>query len=100
MDSEKRAFDVQIGGVTLKLRSSHDEKTVKKLTDCVNNKVSEALEQGISLQKAVVLAALHLAEENFIFKKQAFEQLDEIESQATGLLNRLESSPMMAILDS
>ncbi len=36
-------FDVEIAGVPLRLRSSHDEKTVHELVGLVNSKINESL---------------------------------------------------------
>jgi hypothetical protein len=40
---KKRTFDFKIAGISYKIKTSHDEKTVEELVQLVNTKVSEAM---------------------------------------------------------
>lgn len=96
---DKQTFDVQIAGLPLKLRSSHDEKTVLELIHLVDEKVKQAMDSSssISFQKALLLAALHFAEDLVFLKKAAQQELGHLESKAKAILNDLESSPVPRI---
>ena len=96
---EKDLYLVQVAGLSLKLRSSHDEETVRKLASLVDKKVNEALGAGnnVSFQNALLLAALHLAEDLTLLKSLMDRRLDLLESQAKDILSDLESSPLSRI---
>ncbi|MCB0421456.1 MAG: cell division protein ZapA [Bdellovibrionales bacterium] len=99
MDPLKKIYDVEVAGVALKLRSSHDISTVNELVALVNEKVSDVKSgsQSIPHEKALLLAALHLAEEITLLKKSALSEIDQIEARVHGILNDLESSPVSQI---
>lgn len=94
--ADKQTYDVQIAGLPLKLRSSHDEKTVLELINMVDEKVKQAMDSSssISFQKALLLAALHFAEDLVFLKKAAQQELGQLESKAKAILSDLESSPV------
>ena len=87
-------YEVQVGGLTLKLKSSHDQETVEKLITLVDDKINEAkgLSQNMSFQKALLLAALHIAEDVVMLKQNAQKNIQSIETQALKILTNLESS--------
>jgi cell division protein ZapA len=95
MESSKPIYEVEIAGLPLKLRSSHDSATVQELVTIVNRKVNEALgrSQKSSFQNALLLAALHLAEELVLLKRAARTELGDIEDEALQILNELKLSP-------
>ncbi len=97
MDGRKPAdgaYDVEIAGVPLRLKSSHDEQTVKELVALVDQKVREALPltKTSSLQTAAILASLNLAEEYLLLKRRTKSELDSLESRAQKVLSEMESS--------
>ena len=98
-ESSKNLYMVEIAGLPMKLRSSHDEETVKQLAAMVDEKVKEALDIGknVSFQNALLLAYLHIAEELIILKRTALGELDRIESRTQQLLTDLEDSPVARI---
>lgn len=95
MQPEKSSYQVNVSGLSLKLKSSHDQQTVDELVSLVNNKVKEALDLGpnVSFQKALLLAALHLAEDLTLLKRTANSELAGLEDRAQKILSVLESSP-------
>lgn len=99
MEAVKQAYDVQIAGLPLKIRSTHDAKTVNELIDMVNQQVQKVLagNPNISFQKAVLLASLHLAEDLVFLKRTAHSELSALENKARGVLKELESSPIASI---
>jgi cell division protein ZapA len=92
----KTMFEVEIAGLPLKVRSSHDEATVRTLIQTVDGKVKEVMEANpnISYQKAIVLVSLHFAEEGLLLKKIIYNELTALETKAKDLLSNLESSPV------
>ena len=88
----KALFEVQVAGLNMKLRSSHDEKTVLNLVQLINNKVDEAMKANgkVTFQNALVLAALNIAEELLLLKTTAATELDRIESRTRLILEKIE----------
>lgn len=99
IEPTKPLFEVRIAGLPLKLRSSHDEQTVGELVRLVDEKYKQAMNAGgqMSHQNAVLLAALHIAEEFVLLKRSMNQQLALLENQAGQLLRELESSPLARI---
>ncbi len=99
MNLDKYLYDVQVAGLSLKLKSSHDEETVRQLSSLVDKKVNEALEVGknVSFQNALLLAALHLAEDLTILKQHANDKLQNLENKSLEILLDLEESPISRI---
>lgn len=89
-----RAVEVEIAGVPLRLKSSHDEQTVKELVAMVDQKVREALAatKTGSIQSAAILASLNMAEELLTLKRRTRAELDHLETRAQKVLSELESS--------
>ncbi len=96
---EKKLFNVNIAGLPMKLRSSHDRETVDQLTRLVEEKVEEALSRGkqVSFQNALLLASLHIAEELLTLKKSMNEDLNFLKTKSKTILSELESSPLSKI---
>jgi cell division protein ZapA len=92
--STKKNFDFKIAGVSYKIKSSHDEETLQKLVQYVDQKVSEAIKvtKNASFQNATVLAALNIAEELVLLKKQAHNELESLEQKTIQLAKQLENS--------
>lgn len=99
MEHQNTTFEVQLAGIAMRLKTSHDAATVENLVSLVNEKVDQILTDcpSISFQKALLLAALHMAEDMVTTKKQALLELDQLESKAKGILSELESSPISKI---
>lgn len=89
-------YDVQVAGLPLRLKSSHDIETVQELVNLVDGKVKEALaaNPNISFQKALLLANLHVAEDLVFLKRALKGRLDNLESKAKGILSELDASPL------
>src|SRR5665213_1631750 len=89
-------YEVQVAGLPLRLRSSHDEETVQELIDLVDCKIKEAMSSNpsISFQKALLLASLHVAEDLVFLKRAIRNRLDSLETKAKGILTELDSSPL------
>jgi cell division protein ZapA len=94
VEISKNFYEVQVGGLTLKLKSSHDKQTVEKLISLVDDKITEAqsLSPNMSFQNALLLSALHIAEDVVILKQNAQKSIQSIENQTLKILTALESS--------
>ena len=91
---KKDFFRVKIGEMSLKLKSSYDEETVRKIVYYVNKKFTKSrgcLKSG-SFQMATILTALNIAEEYWLLKQQVLSDIDKIEKKAQKALKELESS--------
>ncbi len=89
-----RIYDVEIAGIRLRLKSSHDAEFVNKVIQQVNQKIKEALPltKNDSIQTAALLACLNIAEEQLLLKKQLLSELEKVEEKAANILTRFESS--------
>ena len=92
--SNLKVHEVEIGGISLRLKSSHSEEIVQQLVQFVNNKIQQSLTltKTDSLQTAAILACLNLAEEQLVFKKKALSELSDVEIKAQEILANIESS--------
>lgn len=99
METSKHLYEVEVAGMPLKLRSSHDAKTVNELVELVDEKTRQALGAGtkISFQKALLLASLHIAEDLILLKREAKGKLTQLEGRAQQILDDLEESPVSRI---
>lgn len=101
-DSNKNeTYEVQVAGLPLRLKSSHDEKTVQELIDLIDLKVKEAMSSSssISFQKALLLASLHVAEDLVFLKRAVRDRLDLLETKAKSILTELDSTPARITID-
>ena len=92
---KSETYDVQVAGLPLRLKSSHDEQTVQELIDLIDHKVKEAMSSSssISFQKALLLASLHVAEDLVFLKRAVRSRLDLLETKAKSILTELDSTP-------
>ncbi len=92
--NDSKLFEVEIAGVPLRLKSSHDEQTVNELVRLVDEKIREALPltKTGSIQNASILASLNLAEDYLMLKRKALTELDGLEARALGVISELESA--------
>lgn len=91
-DSAKTVFEVEVAGLPLKLRSSHDPETVRALVQMIDEKFAEAKKanSSVSFQNALVLAALNLAEELLLLRRTVATELNQVEARAQAILERIE----------
>lgn len=79
MKQDIKNYEVEIAGVPLRLKSSHDQETVNKILQMVEEQMDYKLAQT-SLRNSALLACLRLAEELYLLKKQTKEELESLES--------------------
>ena len=81
--NESNTIEIQVAGVPLKLRSLHDDRTVRELVGLVDEKVKQALasNSNISYQKALLLASLHIAEDLHLSQASGNSALGSIGSK-------------------
>ena len=80
--SEKlTSHEIDIAGVSMRLKTSHDHQVLDEILDMVNKRVDAEVAK-ISPQKALVLACLRLAEDLYVFKQSTSQELNHIENLA------------------
>ena len=91
---DKSVFEVEIGGVPLKLRSYHDEAVVRELVTFVDQRIKDALPKvkNGSFQTAAILTSLHLAEELLQLRRLTSRELERLENRAERVIASLEAS--------
>lgn len=97
----KKTVDFKIAGVSYKIKSSHDEQTLKDLVQYVDQKVTEAMQatKNSSFQNAAVLASLNIAEEMILLKRRAHAELAELEQKALRLSQEIENLKLNKVLN-
>jgi len=73
-------YEFTIAGLPYKLKSSHNEEVVAQLVQLVDQRIRCALSvtKSGSIQNAAVLAALNIAEEYILLKKQAQVEIESL----------------------
>jgi cell division protein ZapA len=99
--SDKQTYNFLIAGVPYKLKTSHDDATVRELVEFVNSKMNQALSvtKNGSYQNAAVLTAMNLAEELILLKRKAHRELEKLEEKAMRLSVELENSRSNKVLN-
>jgi len=94
--TDNETYEVQVAGLPLRLKSTHDEKTVAELVSLVDGKIKEVLSanSNISFQKALLLASLHVAEDLVFLKRAVRDRLDILETKAKSVLTELDQTPV------
>ena len=92
METGRKIYEVNIAGIPLKLRSSHDQETVNQLASVVDSRLRQTLEASpaISFQNALILTALNLAEDHTLLKKAALRELSAVEARTQKILETIE----------
>lgn len=88
-------YTVKFQSQSFKLLTEHDSKTFEALKSEVEKKLDDiqSSHREISIEKALFLTCLSLAEDKFLLKKALSQNIDSLESQAKSLLNDLKLSP-------
>ena len=87
-----KVYDVQIGGYSLKLKTTHKTDKVEQMIQAVESRVQESLKQNISVQKALILSCLNLAEDHFTLKEKTLQEITRLESKLQSIASLLKSS--------
>ncbi len=85
------SHDISIAGVSLRLKTSHDEQILSEILELVNKRIDQEVVK-ISPQKALVLACLRLAEDLYVFRQNTSQELNHIENLANRILSDLQIS--------
>ena len=88
-----KTYDVQIGGYSLKLKTDQKSEKVNQLVKVVEGKIKESLEghSNLSIQKALILSCLNMAEDYVNLKSKTRQELDVIESKLITIKSLLKS---------
>jgi cell division protein ZapA len=79
MQQDLKTFEVEIAGVPLRLKSSHDQETVDQILKMVEEQMDPRLAKT-SLRNSALLACLRLAEELYLLRQKTKAELDHLES--------------------
>ena len=93
---------VEVGGMRLKLRSTHDEAVLSEIVAQVNKVISDTrADRDMPFQKVLLLSLLKMAEELFLMRREATGQLGEVEDQLHQLIDQIpaDRSPSHTQLD-
>jgi len=88
---EIQTYQVNLAGQPLRLRATHDRKTVDEILSIVQGCLDKTKDKN-SRRNATLLACLHLAEELYLLRKNTKKELDNIESLTRDHLSHLEIS--------
>ena len=86
-----KTYEVQIAGVPLRLKATHDQDTVNEILKMVENHFDSDITKS-SRQNSAILACLRLAEELYLLKNKAKLELDRIERLALDHITQLQDS--------
>ena len=88
-------YNVEFQSQSFKLTTDHDQEVFRALKSEVEKKLDEIQSSydTISIEKALFLTCLHLAEDKLILKKAIDENISNLESQAKSILEDIKSSP-------
>ena len=92
VEANTKNFDVEIAGISLKLRTNHPKEVVDQLVRFVDGRCRRAMsaQRKTSVETAAVLAALSIAEDLFSLKQETKQSLDKLSIQTGKLLSQLE----------
>ena len=74
MQQDLNTFEVEIAGVPLRLKSSHDQETVNEILKMVETQMDPQLAKS-SLRNSALLACLRLAEELYLLREKTKAEL-------------------------
>lgn len=88
-----KIYDIQIGGYSLRLKANQGTEKVEQLIQAVEERVQESLKnnKNISMQKALILSCLNLAEDHFALKEQTLQEINQLESKLQSISALLKS---------
>jgi cell division protein ZapA len=94
MQQDLKTFEVEIAGVPLRLKSSHDQDTVDEILKMVEDQMDPQLAKT-SLRNSALLACLRLAEELYLLRSRTKEELDNLESQTLDHIAQIQQAPQL-----
>ncbi len=92
MQQDLKTFEVEIAGVPLRLKSSHDQETVDEILKMVEEQMDPQLAKT-SLRNSSLLACLRLAEELYLLRRKTKEELDNLESHTLEQIAHIQQAP-------
>ncbi len=92
MQEEVKTYEVQIAGVPLRLKASHDQETVNEILKMVEEHMDKKLAKA-SLRNSALLACLRLAEELYLLRQKTKKELDKLEHQTLEHIALIQQAP-------
>lgn len=88
------SYQVEFQFNKFRVMTEHSSKVFQALKTEVDKKLAEVQNsnKGISIDKALFLTSLYLAEDKFFLKKAVDENINQLETQAKSILKDLETS--------
>lgn len=88
------SYNVEFQSESFKLMTEHDHKVFEGLRSEVEKKFKKVQNshKGISIEKALFLTCLCLAEDKFFLKKAIDKNINQLENQAKSILKDLSAS--------
>ena len=90
-NADIKTYDVQIAGIPLRLKATHDQATVNEILQMVEDHF-DTNSTKTSRQNSAILASLRLAEELYLLKRKTKAELDRLERIALDHLTHLQDS--------
>lgn len=92
MQLEPKTYEVEIAGVPLRLKASHDQETVNEILKMVETHLDPKLAQK-SLRNSALLACLRLAEELYLLRERTKKELDNLETRTLEQISQIQQVP-------
>lgn len=92
MQQDIKTYEVEIAGVPLRLKASHDQETVNQILKMVEDQMDSKLAKT-SLRNSALLACLRLAEELYLLRQRTKEELDNLEAQTLEQISHFQQVP-------
>jgi hypothetical protein len=92
MQQDVTTYQVDIAGVPLRLKASHDQETVNEILKMVEEKIDKKLAKT-SLRNSALLACLRLAEELYLLRQQTKQEFDKLEEQTLEHIALIQQAP-------
>lgn len=89
MQKDTKTYEVEIAGVPLRLKASHDQDTVNEILNMVERQIDPTLAKT-SLRNSALLACLRLAEELYLLKERTKEELDNLETRTLEQISQIQ----------
>ncbi len=90
-DAEKHIVSVKIYNHELKIRSDESPEYVREVARYVDSKIYEVVDNvaGVSATKALILAAMNIADELFKQRREYEQLVDKLKQQSEQLAKKL-----------
>jgi len=91
--SQNTIYDIEIGGYSLKLKTDQKQERVEEIVKMVEDTFKKSLSKNsnLSVQKALILSCLSIAEDYYDFKQEAKKELNVMELRVSSIKSLIKS---------